>query len=158
MTEICSLLWNPSLWQWSAAELPGPGASEEDFSLQFELPEVAPSPVSGVSPPPHNPVFGSLEPVLFYIVFGTILGTLRQGFLSVAWPDLDSFWELFGIIFFRLFRIFMEKWKLCSRTSESLIFEVGRASETSFLGICFCEHFKKPWECRLQTLNNLKKN
>ena len=85
MTEICSIFRNSSLWQWPAAELPGPGASEEDFSLQFELPGVIPSPVSGVSPPlPYNPVFASLEAVLFPIIFGSILGTLRRGFWSVS--------------------------------------------------------------------------
>ena len=78
MTEICSLLRNPSLWQWPAAELPGPGASEEDFSLQFELPGVIPSPVSGVSPPP------------LIIPF---LPLWRQSFFQ---SFLKAFWECVG--------------------------------------------------------------
>ena len=109
MTEICSLLRNPSLWQWPAAELPGPGASEEDFSLQFELPGVAPSPVSGVSPPSLIIPFLSLWRQSF---FQSFLGAFWERFGEASGAFLDQICTLLGSFFgafFPTFHDFMEK-------------------------------------------------
>ena len=52
---------------------------------------------------------------------------------------MEAFWQLF----WKLFNDFLKKWKLCSRLSGSLIFEVPGVSETLLLVVCF---WKRVWE------------
>ena len=109
MTEICSLLRNSSLWQWPAAELPGPGASEEDFSLQFELPGVIPSPVPGVSPPP---LIILVLPLLSQSFFQSFLGAFWERVGEPSGAFLNQMLMLLGAFFgafFATFQDFMEK-------------------------------------------------
>ena len=70
---------------------------------------MAPSPVSGVSPPPpHNPVFASWSQSFFLYIFWhhsrNGLATLLEGFL----PTFALFWGAFWDLCFAIFRI---SWK-----------------------------------------------
>ena len=109
MTDFCSVLRNSSLWQCPTADLPGPGASEEDFSLQFELPGVIPSPVSGVSPPPLIIPFLPLWRQSF---FQSFLGAFWERVGEPSGAFLNQIWMLLGAFFgafFATFQDFMEK-------------------------------------------------
>jgi len=109
MTDFCSVLRNPTLWQCPTADLPGPGASEEDFSLQFELPGVTPSPVSGVSPPsliiPFLPLWRQSFFQSFLRAFWECVGEASGAFIDQI---LTLSGTLFGV-FFATFQDFMEK-------------------------------------------------
>ena len=141
--KLESLAFFPSLLQ------NGLGRSSPKRSLvfKFELPGWVPLPVSGSHPP--------CAIILVLPLWGR---SFFQSFSAALWEGSGQgpgalrgpIWELLGSFLGAIFKLFsdiLEKWKLCSRLSGSLIFTPARTFRTISFCVVFFSALQKKYVC-----------